>query len=200
MDGIAWAGSALLAARTRLDIATENLANVSTTGFRASVARGFMTPSGVGIVREARDRPGALQRTGRDDDLAIVGTGAFRVRDAAGRIATTRNGSFARQRDTTMRDGEGRRLLGERGPLRMPEGARIDESGAVVRNGRILDRIPLPPSSRLRSGFLETAGVDAIREMVDVLCAERSFETAQKVVTAIDAARQKSSSDVARVK
>jgi hypothetical protein len=36
--------------------------------------------------------------------------------------------------------------------------------------------------------------------MIDVLSAERSFESAEKVVASIDRAREKSSSDVARVK
>jgi flagellar basal body rod protein FlgG len=41
-------------------------------------------------------------------------------------------------------------------------------------------------------------GVDAIAEMVDVLAAERSFESAQKAVAAIDQARQKSA-EAARI-
>ena len=36
--------------------------------------------------------------------------------------------------------------------------------------------------------------------MIDVLEAERSFESAQKVVAAIDSTREKSAGDVARVK
>lgn len=109
---MAWAASAMVAARTRLEIATENLSNVSTTGFRRITARGFLTSLGVTIARE-------------------------------------------RSRD---RSGEGR--AGAFGP-------RI--SGSAIANG-----------------------VDAISEMIDVLAAERSFESAQKTVGAIDAARQKS--------
>jgi flagellar basal body rod protein FlgG len=43
MDGIAWAASAMVAARTRLEIATENLANVSTADFRPLAAHGTIT-------------------------------------------------------------------------------------------------------------------------------------------------------------
>ena len=97
VDGIAWAESAMVAARTRLEIATENLANVSTAGFRPIAARGSLSAVGVTIARE-------------------------------------------------------------------------------------------------RAG----GGVDAIAQMIDVLAAERSFESAQKTVGAIDATRQKSA-EAARV-
>jgi flagellar basal-body rod protein FlgG len=52
----------------------------------------------------------------------------------------------------------------------------------------------------VQSGFLEGANVDAVREMVNVLEAQRAFETAQKTLGAIDEARQKDVNDVVRVK
>lgn len=100
----------MVAARTRLEVATENLANVSTDGFRRVAARGFLTPLGVSIVEQRMARQG----------------------------------------------------------------------GAV------------------HAGTLATNGVNAISEMIDVLAAERSFESAQKTVGAIDSTRQKSA-EAARV-
>jgi flagellar basal body rod protein FlgG len=188
MDGIAWAASAMVAARTRLEIATQNLANVSTDGFRRVDARGFLTALGVSIERRASHEHGALRRTGRTLDLAIVGEGAFRVRDTAGRVYETRAGAFTRASDGTLRDSQARTLLGPGGALR----ARKDECV----DGRALG---LPAPSRVQSGFLETAGVDAIAEMIDVLAAERSFESAQKAVVAIDESRRKSA-EAARIK
>ena len=203
MDGIAWAGSAMIAARTRLEIATQNLANVSTDGFERIGARGFLTAGGVAVARRPIPIHGGLRRTGRDFDLAIVGAGAFHVRDAAGKTVATRAGSFTLERDGTLQDPSGRELLAAGGgALRVPAGARIDERGAVVAGDSAvaLDRLALPAGSSVRAGFLESAGVDAIHEMVDVLCAERSFESAQKVVSAIDGTRQKAAADVARFK
>ncbi|MGB6987180.1 MAG: flagellar basal body protein, partial [Candidatus Aquilonibacter sp.] len=89
MDGIAWASSAMVAARTRLDIATENLANVSSDGFHAALARGRLTARGVEIARVATQDHGAFRHTGRPYDFAIVGDGAFRVRGADGALSTT---------------------------------------------------------------------------------------------------------------
>ena len=172
MDGIAWAASAMIAARTRLDIATGNLANVSSDGFHAAIARGRLTARGVEIARGDTSDHGAYRRTGRPDDLAIVGDGAFRVQSPDGTIVQTRNGAFERDRFGVLRDAAGRKLV-----------------GTVLRAG-----------AAVRSGFLETSNVNAIGEMVSVLTAQRSFESAEKVVTAIDGVRQKSSDDVARVK
>jgi flagellar basal body rod protein FlgG len=200
MDGITWAGSAMVAARVRLDIATSNLANASTDGFSGYSARGFMTGEGVRIERESNQRHGGLRRTGRDFDLAIVGAGAFQVRDASGSITTTRDGAFTRERNGTLTDARGSVVIGERGAVVIPENARIDERGFILSGDRRIDRIVVPDGSTVHSGYLESAGVDAISEMVDVMSAERSFETAQKVVSAIDGTRQKSASEVARVK
>ncbi len=185
MDGIAWAASAMIAARTRLEIATENLANVSTDGFRRLASRGFLTARGVTVERRTAGDRGALRHTGRDLDLAIVGDGAFRISDGSGAVRETRAGAFERQPDGTLRDARGGTLLGAHGAFR---GSRFNASA-----------FELPGSSRVQTGYLETSGVDAIAEMIDVLAAERSFESAQKALTAIDASRQKSS-DAARVK
>jgi len=200
MDGIAWVASAMKAARDRLDIANQNLANGSTDGFRRAAARGLMTASGVRVEGVTQDGQGALRRTGRSYDLAIVGPGAFRVRDAGGHIALTRNGAFTRDRFGHLTDDAGRVLVGVRDPIRVPANATIDADGSVRSNGRCVERIPLPARASVRSGMLETSNVNAVGEMVDMLCAQRSFETAQKVFIAIDATSDKASNELARLK
>ena len=190
----------MVAARSRLDIATENLANVSSDGFHAAVARGRLTDRGVEITRASAPGHGAYRHTGRPFDFAIVGPGAFRVQDPGGAVSATRNGAFERDRFGALRDEQGRALLGLRGPLRVPLGATIDERGRVLLAGKLIDRIVVGRDATLRGGFIETANVDAIGEMIGVLTSQRSFESAQKVVAAIDGVRQKSSNDVARIK
>ncbi len=170
MDGIDWAGSAMVAARRRLEIAADNLANVSTDGFRGSAADGALTPAGVAISAVRLERQGSLRHTGRDTDRAIVGEGFFLVRDGRGRLVETRNGAFTRGADGGLRDDAGRLLIGTR----------------------------LAAGSSVRYGFLETANVDAVGEMVSMLAAQRSFESAEKVVAAIDETRQKAASDVGK--
>lgn len=200
MDGIAWAASAMVAARTRLEIATQNLANVSSDGFHAELARGTLTAHGAEIARVTTRDHGAFRHTGRPYDFALVGDGAFRVRTGDGHVSATRNGAFERDRDGILRDGQNRALLGLHGPLAVPLGATIDERGRVMLGGKQIDRIVTVGNPTLRNGFIETANVSAIDEMVGVLTSQRSFESAEKVVAAIDGVRQKSSNDVARIK
>ena len=179
----------MAAARSRLEIATQNLANVSTEGFRRIEARGFLTSLGVAIARRASAQGGALRHTGRSLDFAILGPGAFRVRDAAGTVATTRCGAFVRGLDGTLRDAAGRVVVGARGPLVL----RDDESTLKASD------FGLPPNAVVRSGFLEAPAVNAVGEMIDVVAAQRAFESAEKIVEAIDGARRKAA-DAARLK
>jgi flagellar basal body rod protein FlgG len=188
------------AARTRLDVAAENLANGSTDGFRKDDVRGFLTASGVAMRRVRSSVQGPLRPTGRPFDLAIVGRGAFRVREGSGRVATTRNGAFTRDRYCRLVDDAGRVLLGARGPVCVPDGAALDPGGTVSRNGVVLNRIVLPSGSSIRTGFLEASNVDAIGQMIDVLTAQRSFETAQQVLSSIDRTRERASTQVAQMK
>jgi flagellar basal-body rod protein FlgF len=200
MDGIGWAAAAMSAARSRLDLAAENLANGSTDGFRKSLLRGSLTANGVALQTRPDDTQGALRATGRRYDLAIVGRGDFLVRAPDAKTAPTRNGAFNRDRFDRLIDDRGRILMGSKGPICVPDGARVEANGAVTRNGIEINRIALPPGSSLRSGFLEGSNVDGAGEMIDVLSAERSFETAQKVLSAIDQTRERASTQVGVLK
>lgn len=200
MDGIGWAASAMAAATSRLDIAAGNLANAGSDGFRRHIAVGKLGPAGASVAALRSNEQGPLRRTGRPLDLALAGPGTLSVRTEQGAVAHTRGGSFERDAAGVVRDGLGRALLGERGPLRVPAGASIEPDGSVMRGGKRLDRLPVPRGTTVQSGFLESSNVNAISEMIAVLGAQRSFESAQKVVSAIDATRQKAGNELARLK
>ncbi len=160
------------AAQTRLEIAAQNLANGSADGFRRSLARGSLHAEGVRVDVVRDDTQGALRRTGRALDRAIVGEGSFLLRGADGRTARARSGAFTRDRFGALRDDLGRTLVGT----------------------------SLSRGSYVRSGFLESSNVDAVGEMVNVLEAERSFEAAQKVLSAIDQTAQRANSKMSEFK
>ena len=52
----------------------------------------------------------------------------------------------------------------------------------------------------LRTGFVEVSNVDSAQMMINVIDAQRSFETAEKAMSSIDSARQKAADEVARLK
>lgn len=113
------ARTGLEAQQTQLDVISNNLANVSTTGFKRSRAvfedllyqiirqpggntsQQTMLPSGlqlgVGVRPVATERihtQGSLQQTGNTLDVAINGRGFFQIQMPDGTLAYTRDGSF----------------------------------------------------------------------------------------------------------
>lgn len=170
-------------ARTRLEIAAQNLANASSDGFRKAVARVTLSASGLVTQKTTSSEQGALRHTGRALDLAIVGDGAFLIGGKP-----TRNGAFMRDAHGFLADDGGARVQGVHGFVR------------VAPDGKLLDRIPLPYRSSLVSGALESPNVNAVGEMVDVLDAQRAFETAQKALGAIDETRAKAVNELARLR
>jgi flagellar basal-body rod protein FlgF len=201
--GIQWMASAMLSAKAKLEIATDNLANASSDGFHKHVAATFASPQGLRTVALPTADRGAVRFTGRTLDLALIGEGAFRV--APGRdprlAVTTRAGAFVCDRDGYVVDANGRTLLGDHGFVRLPSDAKPIEADGTWRDpSGVVARIALPQGTTVRSGFLESSNVDAIGEMTQVIDAQRSFETAQKTLAALDEARSKASNDMGRIK
>lgn len=195
MDGMDWMAGAMRAARTRLDVAAHNLANVSTDGFRRARAEATLGSRGIALTIRTDDAQGALRHTGAAFDLAIVGPGTFDVDGTR-----TRAGSFLPGRDGYLADARGRHVLGERGAIRVDASTTIEADGSVRSAGHEINRIALPRGSSLRAGFVEGPNADAIGEMIEVLNAQRAFETAQKTLVAIDAVRERTVGDVERLK
>ncbi len=121
-----------------IDTLSNNLANVNTTGFKASRANfqdllyqnirapglqsttGTVAPSGIQIGSGSRlqsvDKSfeqGSIKITNKDTDLAINGKGFFRIQTADGSIAYTRDGNFHRNADGRIVTSEGLPLIPE---------------------------------------------------------------------------------------
>lgn len=115
------------------EVVSHNLANVSTSGFRAQLHAARAVPvEGVGTlptrVSTVASTPGAdfsagpITRTGRALDIALEGEGWIAVQAAGGGEAYTRRGDL--QLDGAgMLTSNGRPVVGEGGPLMVPPGA-----------------------------------------------------------------------------
>jgi flagellar basal-body rod protein FlgG len=200
MNGIELMATAMHAAQARLDVSAANLANVSSVGFHKHVARTVLTGNGLAVRSAVESSQGPLRRTERPFDLAVAGRGSLFVLDGSGHSVASRGGSFVRDAVGHLVDQNGRKLLGAHGVLRVSADATIDSRGYVTDAGRERGRLKTLPGTEVQTGFLETANVDAVHEMIDVLGAQRAFETAQKTLSALDEERQKDVDDVARVK
>lgn len=153
---------------------SHNLANASTTGFRADLtafmsraldgpgydSRAYATTSSIGWSRDQ----GAVATTGRDLDVAVRGEGWLAVQGADGREAYTRAGDLRLDTNGQLRNGAGHVVLGDDGPLAVPESSAIavgiDGTVSVVPIGQgpetiaEVGRIKLvnPPAADLERG------------------------------------------------
>jgi flagellar basal-body rod protein FlgF len=114
---------------------SNNLANVSTTGFKAQIDSFLAVPIiGGGIDTRAFEinasggtdyTPGAIKQTGRTLDLAIEGKGWFSVQRPDGSEGLTRNGSFKISENGLLQTAGGRNVLGGGGPITIPPNVNI---------------------------------------------------------------------------
>ncbi len=120
-----------------------NLANISTTGFRRDLEQARAMPV-FGEVQPSRvfsmsERPatdftaGALQETGRELDIAVQGDGWIAVQSPDGAEAYTRAGNLKIDALGMLRTAEGLPVLGNAGPIAVPpeEKVEIGEDGTI---------------------------------------------------------------------
>jgi flagellar basal-body rod protein FlgF len=112
-----------------------NLANVSTPGFRAELmafrsapvigegggTRTFSMESSVGVDTT----PGQLQSTGRDLDVAVQGNGWLAVSSPAGDEAYTRAGALNVNELGNLVTSQGYQVMGQGGPINVPPEHRL---------------------------------------------------------------------------
>lgn len=114
-----------------LQLRANNLANVSTTGFRADLAQArSMQAYGEGLptrVFSMTERPGqnfaqgSVITTGRDLDVTIQGEGWISVMDKTGEEGLTRNGNLKVDQTGLLTNSTGHLVLGETGaPITLP--------------------------------------------------------------------------------
>src|SRR5579864_4888266 len=123
--------SGLNATMDRMTSATNNLANASTTAFKAQQPVFQAQPLyGQGLpdrvdVASAQDtanfKAGPIEGTGRDLDVAIKGQGWIGVQATDGSMALTRNGSLAISGTGVLQTSDGNPVLGKGGaPITLP--------------------------------------------------------------------------------
>ncbi len=122
---------------------SHNLANATTTGFRAQLdtfravpvqgadlpTRAFVVDSTVG----ADFRAGAIQQTGRELDVAVQGQGWIAVQLEDGTEAYTRNGSLKLSENGILQTQTGLNVQGDGGPISVPP----DSALAIAKDGTV---------------------------------------------------------------
>lgn len=217
---------ALLELQGRL---SNNLANIHTPAFKqevpvlmpagdlmaarveGNVITAAVGPVGVGVY-QGEDRldlsQGPLEPNDHPLSLAISGDAFFRVQTPDGE-RYTRDGAFGRDAAGYLVTSHGYRVLGEDGPIQLPEGdLTIDGNGTIwsgqtrvarlalarfagpemlqrAGQGLFIGQDPQPvPTGQvtIHQGYLERANVDVTATLITMMTALKSYESAQKLL------------------
>jgi len=158
---------------------------------------------------------GYLEQTKVPSHMAISGNAYFAVRKGD-QVFYTRNGEFIVDRNGQLVNTQGYYLLDSNGQvIQFPENGSIDEAGNVFdQNGNVVSRIALytlqNPKKvgetlftgqaqvidanvqnqnnevRILTGFVEKSNVNAVREMVKMIEAQRHYDTTSKAIVIHD--------------
>ncbi len=147
MDRLAFnAAAAISEMRTARQMTTNELANVSTPGFKRSFESAMMTLKVQGAGFESRlqpqafssdninMKPGTVLKTGRDLDVAMDEQAVMGVSAPNGELAFTRRGDLRLNGNGVLETGVGAMVRGQNGgPITIPPGflININKDGAV---------------------------------------------------------------------
>jgi flagellar basal-body rod protein FlgF len=165
--GMYSAATALDVAEQRQEVTAENLAHLSTPGYRArgirvesfgealnkaAAGEANNALSGVRVAGSYTDfQPGAIRKTGAPYQLALQGEGFFALQGPKGTIYT-RNGSFHLSPDGQILSEGNYPLLGANGPVSIPpdsENVAIGRDGSIQIDGSTVDTIRVTEFDKL---------------------------------------------------
>ncbi len=159
LRGLYIATNSLDVQQAKMNTISNNLANISTTGYKknqvvdskfanslqlaleANGPSGKRQPLGEGILGNMVTQvhidftPGPLSETGGVTDFALKGKGFFVVENESGEQFYTRDGSFHLDGEGALLNSEGFRVLGEGGPITIEDAGKklaIKEDGTIL--------------------------------------------------------------------
>jgi flagellar basal body rod protein FlgG len=226
INGMNSAAHALRYWERKQDVVANNLANVSTDGFKAQHVFGKLIDGMSPLAQATSDlSTGNLNNTGNPTDLAIRGDGFFVVKGENGE-RYMRGGTMRIDEKHQLVNADGLPLLGDKGPIKLADAPfSIGKDGEVTQKGAIVDRLRIetapkgteleregnslwvPPATRsvmkpetrdVRQGVLEESNVNAITSMIDMVAIQRSFSAVQKSIQELDRSNQTVTTELAK--
>jgi len=209
----------------RQEVAANNLANVSTPGFKGQRVFATLLVDG-GPAAQVQDdlAAGGVTQTGRPLDVALETEGFLVVETPQGE-RYQRGGSFHLDETGAVVNEHGHPLLGTDGAIVVPPGEivirrdgtievggervarlRVDSpSQAPRRDGENL-WLPVGPGQRLdesavrvRQGHLEESNVEPVTAMVDMIGIQRAYQALQRTIQTQDGVLHTITSEIGRV-
>jgi flagellar basal-body rod protein FlgG len=156
MTGIQSLVATMQAQWQRHEVLANNLANLSTPGFKADdlavapdqnpaalspSALSGVAPTGHGVVQWTDYSQGPLRETGRNLDVALNGPGFLAVQTPGG-VRYTRAGVFAVSREGQLVTSTGFPVLGEKGPIALgATRVTVTDKGEILQDGNRIDTL-----------------------------------------------------------
>lgn len=240
--------SGMLSQTRRLDVISNNMANVSTVGYKSdkytdSTFDEYIISRIGNMDKDHRDEigngsyilapsvlytnyeQGAMEATGLPLDFAIAGDGFFAVQGGDG-VAYSRNGSFSLDDEGYLTLPDEGRVLGMNGqPIYLgTDKLSVDSSGNIfTEEGNFLASLGVftfadnnqlarndrglfvgggaTPSagSRINWKTVERSNIDLVQQMVDMMSAQRSLQSASQVSKMYDQLMSKAANDLGRL-
>jgi len=213
-DGAASAAAALRMLERRQAVLANNLANISTRGFKAEAPFARVLDGALAVADASLDpSQGPLSPTRNPLDLAVRGDGFFVVQTPSGE-RMVRDGTFALDANRRLVDLQGNPVLAEGGALTLPVGRiDVDVTGLVSVDGIALQRLRLervaqvgalqheggtrfvPDATRMsvpvdqrdiRQGFVEESNVNAMTTMTEMLDVLQRYRSAQTAMSTLE--------------
>ncbi|MEE9436374.1 MAG: flagellar hook-basal body protein [Candidatus Adiutricales bacterium] len=207
----------------RLNIISNNLANVSTPGFKKDVAifENFIITATKPYMGQ-----GHLIQTGGKFDLGLRGPGFFQIETPRG-LRYTRDGSFTINAQGSLVTQDGNIVLGE---TVIPSNAKevaISPNGEVTADGESVGTIELiefadvsvlekeghnffktlipelvgepARETTLEQGYLEMSNVNVMTEMIGLIETTRTYEAIQKMILTYEEVDSKAINEIGRL-
>lgn len=213
INPISVAASALRYWERRQEVTANNLANVSTDGFKAERVFGKLLDGVTTAGTKTDRRDGMLRQTGESTDLSMAGDGFFVVNTPAGE-RFTRGGSMKVDQAGFLTDQDGNQLLGTKGAIKVGDGKlAFDRQGNVEVDGHPVDQLRVettpagatltheggtrfvpdstrsvvPPAVRdIRQGSIEESNSDSLGGLVDMISIQRAYSSVEKTISVLD--------------
>ncbi len=251
--GLYTAAVGMMTQMNRMDVISNNIANVNTTGFKRdqTAVRSFSEELGKRL-NDSSDIPysrkvgnlsmgsfvddiytdfsnGSFRNTGGPLDLAISGSGFFSIQttnaDGDQSEKYTRDGAFTMLEDGTLTTLNGDSVMGQNGVITIPEGIiSINENGDIYSNDQYIDTLKMTDftdlhtlraygdnmytttdesqtqafAGKINAGFLENSNANSVKEMVEMINTERTYDANSRMITVIDSIMQRTVNDVGR--
>lgn len=223
IKGIYTAGRSLDHRMKNIDVISNNLANLGTTGYKREVPfTEILNQYGDVSVRKVTSQvQGDVLQTSNPLDLAISGNGFFTVKGEDGQLELTRDGRFKLSDEGFLINSNGQKVIGQNGEISIDDSLlekdpaiNITKTGEIKIGERTIDSLLIvnvensedlirgggsnfllndteyktaeEGSFQVSQGFLEESNTNPILEMESMISINKEYETAQKVIAALD--------------